>query len=94
MTLETHNKYFRDIAYNLDPAVSWDRRVGLLQTDNVPPDALYLVAHSLAYDYRLQQLMASCIHVSSVSELVKYESKSLRLPPAILESIHWSQRSS
>jgi len=94
MTLETHNKYFRDIAYNLDPAVSWDRRVGLLQTDNVPPDALYLVAHSLAYDYRLQQLVASCIHVSSVSELVKYESKSLRLPPAILESIHWSQRSS
>ena len=79
MTQETHNKYFRDIAYNQDATVSWDGRTDLLQRDQVPPDALYLTAHSLVYDYRLQQLVEACTHVSSVSDLVKYESKSLRV---------------
>lgn len=94
MNLETHNKYFRDIAYNRDAAVSWDGQVGLLQREQVPPEALYLAAHSLVYDYRLQQLVEACTHVSSVSDLVKYESKSLHVTMSCHVIIHWSQHTS
>ena len=78
MNLETHNKYFRDIDYNTDPAVSWSPaslqplEVPAPSGGALPADAYYLQARKDVYDHRIEQLIKQCNHVSSVAEILEH----------------------
>lgn len=72
MNLETHNKYFRDIAYNTDASVTWpvDSSGG-----GSGGSSVYMQGHSSVNQYRVEQLVKTCKHVTSVMDLLKYKGK-------------------
>ena len=63
MNLDTHNQYFRDIAYNQDPSISWK------ETSLTTP--LYESAKQPNYEKRVTNLINSCHHVTDVQDFVK-----------------------
>lgn len=89
MNLETHNKYFRDIGYNTDPAVSWPPSDVSLITGPastaasggdssavaaVPPASIaYMQGHHAVNQYRVEELVKRCKHVTSVMDLLTYK---------------------
>lgn len=56
MNVETHNKYFKDIAYNRNVDVVWSTRA-------------YLQGVGDVYEQRIKELIDQCIHVESVNDL-------------------------
>lgn len=65
MNEETHNRYFRDIAYNTDPAVTWAGK-GLDSKDT----PIFLSATHDNYEERMQMLIKRCVHVKDLQQLV------------------------
>ena len=65
MTVETHNQYFRDIAYNQDASVSWSDRQAAGK-DALP---LYIAATQTVYENRITETMKKCIHIRNIKEL-------------------------
>jgi hypothetical protein len=63
MNLDTHNKYFRDIAYNTNDSVSW-RSERFQDT--------YKEAHEQIYEQRVIELIKSCKHLQSAYEVNDY----------------------
>lgn len=94
MNLETHNKYFRNIGYNTDPAVAWPPKylaqlTGGADTNVDSADAAtasaivpaiaeiaYMQGHHAVNQYRVEELVKRCKHVTSVIELLTYKGKS------------------
>ena len=71
MNEETHNRYFRDIAYNKDPSVDWTTaKLSLDQfTDKIVP--VYLPIMQNVYEKRIREtISSSCVHANSVKELL------------------------
>lgn len=56
MNLETHNRYFRDIAYNQNPDLEWAA-------------LSYIQGTTEVYEARLVDLIEQCTHVQSLQEL-------------------------
>jgi hypothetical protein len=73
----THNRYFRDIDYNTDPAVSWavDSHSNTLVADPSHQAPSYLQADSGVYEYRVEQLVQQCKHIEAVEDLLKWTGK-------------------
>jgi hypothetical protein len=73
MTVDTHNRYFRDIAYNTDVSVSWkDHAVSQSAGSPVPT---YMTASRQVYELRIATLIKSaCIHLRSLQELSSLQS--------------------
>ena len=71
MNVGTHNKYFKDIAYNTDASVSWkDHAVSQSAGSPVP---LYMTAAKNTYELRIESLLqTACIHLHSLSSLRTY----------------------
>lgn len=63
MNLDTHNRYFRDIAYNQDPLISW--------RDSKLRGAVYEQVISVNYEKRILKLIESCHHVRNVDDFLK-----------------------
>lgn len=57
MNVDTHNKYFRDIAFNRKNNVSWSSMAYLQVVEDV-------------YEQRIRELINRCIHVLSVQDLL------------------------
>jgi beta-1,2-N-acetylglucosaminyltransferase len=76
MNLDTHNRYFRDIAYNMDPTVSWATH---MTAQSVGGATLphYMTASRQVYDLRLQALIHSCANLQNVAELEKFHNSVL-----------------
>lgn len=73
MNLETHNKYFRNIDYNIRKSVTWSSPLSIgmgmgTGTDSSTP--LFIGAMSTVYEARVEALIASCEHVTSVSQIL------------------------
>lgn len=68
MNMDTHNQYFRDIAYNQDPAVDWDHTA-------VAPAPAYSLVTADNYESRLHDLMKTCHHVSNVQDFINHRAK-------------------
>lgn len=64
MNLETHNRYFRDIDYNLNSDLIWPQ-VGV-DGCKYPP---YITLQKDVYEMRIKQMVASCTHISTIQEL-------------------------
>ncbi len=75
MNIETHNRYFRDIAYNTDSSVNWavDSSSGSLIADRAQAAPTYLQADSGVYEYRVEQLVQRCKHIDEVADMVKWK---------------------
>ena len=93
MNTATHNKYFRDIAYNQDPSVTWPaaytwpyptesatsandykntkQRKGSsnLSSSRDLTTPVYAEATSKIYEARLQELIATCRHTDSLTDI-------------------------
>ena len=75
MNIGTHNKYFKDIAYNTDVTVSWkEHAVSQSAGSPLPP---YMTASKQSYELRVESLIqTACIHIHSLTSLRTYsESK-------------------
>jgi alpha-1,3-mannosyl-glycoprotein beta-1,2-N-acetylglucosaminyltransferase len=70
MNLDTHNKYFRDIAYNQEPSISWSKHQA---EANALPSTIYV--DSETYEMRVKLLIESCQHVATLSELSSLKDK-------------------
>ena len=70
MDIETHNRYFRDIAYNTDPSVSWR------QKQEVTGRALFEDVILKKHEEDLVDKFSKCIHASSVRDVVNAPRKS------------------
>jgi hypothetical protein len=74
MNLDTHNRYFRDIAYNTDKSVGWSSSGNKGSTSSAmealghrkPP---YMKAETASYEYRVAELIKGCTHVHRVEDL-------------------------
>ena len=64
MNLDTHNKYFRDIAYNTNDSVSW-------RSDRFRD--IYKDAQERIYEKRVIELIKSCKHLQSAYEVNNYQ---------------------
>eukprot|EP00598_Pedospumella_elongata_P011649 CAMPEP_0185007258 /NCGR_PEP_ID=MMETSP1098-20130426/86634_1 /TAXON_ID=89044 /ORGANISM="Spumella elongata, Strain CCAP 955/1" /LENGTH=282 /DNA_ID=CAMNT_0027535571 /DNA_START=117 /DNA_END=965 /DNA_ORIENTATION=+ len=79
MNLETHNKYFRDIGYNTDASITWPITASGVQNNNIDSGSngvsksVYMQGHSKVNQYRVEQLVKVCKHVTSVMDLLKYK---------------------
>lgn len=70
MNMETHNRYFRDIGYNVDSSVSWENRLKV--------GSIVSPVNKLQYENRILQQINSCKHVNALSELrTKIENQGL-----------------
>lgn len=76
MSLETHNKYFRDIAYNRDGTVDWS------SYKSKEPDHLSGQEYAsfpfegvlqANYEARVDRLIRSCHHISDLHSLASTE---------------------
>lgn len=77
MNLDTHNKYFKDIACNRDASVSWRQHAALQETtgSSMPH---YMTAAKEVYALRIKMMISSCVHVHAKEELlILRDSKSL-----------------
>lgn len=72
MTLDTHNRYFRDIDYNLNRDVAWSSAALALvsQETHFNKNAFYAQATQGVYDNRVTSLLSSCHHVNSFNDLI------------------------
>jgi len=75
MNLETHNKYFRNIGYNTDSSVTWpvSNSGGDSGGESGGDSSVYMQGHSSVNQYRVEQLVKSCKHVTSVMDLLRYK---------------------
>jgi hypothetical protein len=64
MNMDTHNQYFRDIAYNQDPTVVWSEESAV-----VP---VYNAVTLPNYEARILALIQSCHHVTNVQDFVNH----------------------
>lgn len=71
MDMNTHNRYFADIAMNQDPSISWK---GIEDENGIFHH--FMKVYPVFYDYRVQKLKSYCIRVNSVEELTQYKGKS------------------
>ena len=90
MNTATHNKYFRDIAYNQDPSVTWptaytwpyptesagdskntkqEKSSSKLSSSRDLTTPVYAEATSKIYEARLQELIATCRHTDSLTDI-------------------------
>lgn len=65
MDTDMHNRYFRSIAYNTNPSVSW---VDQQATTTTP---LFSSTTSDAYEENIHKTIQSCEHVSDINQFVK-----------------------
>jgi hypothetical protein len=82
MNLDTHNKYFRDIAFNTNELVIWNKQENhAVATDEMKisassyghtGDNLFGQAISDMYESRIRELINRCIHVNSVIQLADF----------------------
>ena len=83
MNVETHNRYFRDIAFNQEASVSWplhfkiqpisDQAVAGAEEKRVKEASFgvpFLPAIAPVYDARIEGLLRDCVHIKSVIEIV------------------------
>jgi hypothetical protein len=79
MNLETHNRYFRDIGYNTDPAVTWPPAVTDADTTTAADlgNLAFMRGHHSVDQYRIEQLVKRCKHVTAVVDLLKQTGKPL-----------------
>jgi hypothetical protein len=78
MNLETHNRYFRDIAYNRNSNVVWSQTVKLprisstLNGSDMAGDELNVPMFAWAlrgvYEFRIKIMMSSCRHAKAVQD--------------------------
>jgi len=73
MNLETHNKYFRDIDYNMNHEVEWPDASSM--TRYVPS---YVHLNEEVYETRIKLLIESCHHISTLQELASAQGKMRR----------------
>lgn len=65
MNVETHNRYFKDIAINEDSSVTWENSIQhLTVTEDI-------------YERRVEKLINMCKHLTDVQELASFNSKLL-----------------
>ena len=64
MDLTMHNLYFRDIAYNTDPSISWSRH------QKERGKKLYMDVFTENYEVEISRLIETCHHALSVPEIV------------------------
>lgn len=64
MNLETHNQYFRDIDYNLDPTFHWNKIT--IDNDHLYP-AVQVIREN--YDQRIEETILRCKHIDDLVEL-------------------------
>jgi hypothetical protein len=67
MDPETHNRYFRDIDFNRNREVSWER----FTAQDVQWNKALTQVFSDVYEARVLQLISSCQHVGSVEDLLQ-----------------------
>ncbi len=67
MTEDTHNKYFKSIAYNQDNSILWKSLISTNQNNiqlsspiNIP---YHFQAHNEIYEGRIMQLIQICKHI-------------------------------
>lgn len=75
MNMDTHNKYFRDIDYNTDETVRWDRpaldqQLQLAHHTNIDYDPAYLLGTKDVYLMTRMQRFDQCNHVANAGELM------------------------
>jgi hypothetical protein len=82
MNLETHNRYFRDIGYNTDKSVTWpppaasaadSAGAGAGSAGSAIGSAAFMRGHHLVDQYRIEQLVKHCKHVTSVTDLLQHK---------------------
>lgn len=72
MNVETHNKYFRDIAYNNDPTVSWKEHAFSQSAGSPIPH--YMTASKNTYELRIEALIkTACVHVNNLRSILTYQ---------------------
>lgn len=64
MDIETHNRYFRDIAYNTDPSVSWEKK------QKSTGQALFEDVILKKHEENLAEEISECIHANSVRDVI------------------------
>lgn len=69
MNLETHNRYFRNIAYNTDGTVVWPSTPPPSSSSQTLP---YELVYQKVYETRIRELIAKCHNVRSLSDLVDH----------------------
>lgn len=65
MNVETHNRYFRDIAYNTDPSISWVGK-GLDSNET----SVFETVTRDNYEERMEYLIQRCTHVKDLHQLI------------------------
>lgn len=73
MDQETHNRYFRDIAYNRNLAVTWPDSIPAIggpDEAEKAPVPVYLPALQNVYEARLQRLLRICENMSSFQQFL------------------------
>jgi hypothetical protein len=86
MNMDTHNKYFRDIDYNTDVAVRWDRpqldkQLQAAHQTDIDYSPSYILGTKDVYLMTRMQRFDKCNHVASAGELL---SKLTGVEPSIL----------
>lgn len=66
MDLNTHKKYFANIALNQDPSISWDP---VTDASSQSTFHHYMKALNLIYQFRVDKLRNHCIEITSINEL-------------------------
>ena len=76
MDTGTHNRYFRDIAYNQDKHITWKKHVGVSLSgatvkstpleDKTP---IYAQAVEAVYETRIEALVSKCTHLRAAEDL-------------------------
>jgi hypothetical protein len=64
MDVNMHNRYFRDIAYNTNPAISW------FDQEKALGYPLYLDAQSATYESKIDALFSKCSHAKNVHDII------------------------
>lgn len=77
MNVDTHNKYFRDIAYNTDSTVTWQDHYRLVETVGGATTEIKLPIYTEAvkrvYESRIREMIYTCTHAKSVSDILQSE---------------------
>lgn len=69
MTQETHNKYFQNIDYNRNSDLSWGAFDPPERAEHEHKRRLHLHAIASVYEKRIETLLTSCQHISSLRDL-------------------------
>jgi hypothetical protein len=80
MNLDTHNKYFKNIAYNRNTSVSWKTySKNLYNKEN--SKSVYDDVRKDRYEYRVAKLIESCHHVTKLQEIDLMENEGRKYKP-------------